>query len=118
MEARESTAQTAPAETRASEIPTQVATMPSATEPDSVTGNFEIVELTSYNVRDYFAFEETFYIADKSGCTQYVTLKEEYRDRLIAAENINLPTKISNIVDSTISPAAIFSISSCPLPRS
>ena len=56
-----------------------------ATPPD-----YEVVELTQYNVRDYFTFEEEFYIADKSGCTQYITLKEEYSERLISVEDVKV----------------------------
>lgn len=90
LEAREAS-ETAPAETWESEMPVQAETTSPAAEPDSVVaGNFEIVELTEYNARDYLTFEETFYIADKSGCSQYVTLKKEYRDRLISVENVNL----------------------------
>lgn len=91
LEAGESSVQTVPAETQATEMPMQAEATSPMREPESaVAGNFEIVELTNYNARDYFTFEETFYIADKSGCSQYVTLKEEYRDRLISAENVNL----------------------------
>lgn len=64
---------------------------PPVTQPPSVVaGDFEVVELTKYNARDYFEFRETYYIADRSQCQQYITLKEEYKNRLIALENVTL----------------------------
>ena len=84
LEGRELAAETASPETQ---LPVQAETVQTPAVPDSViTADMEIVELTEYTVRDYFTFEEQFFISDKSGCMQYITLKEEYRDRLIAVE--------------------------------
>lgn len=58
------------------------------TQPDSVIhADMEIVELTQDNVRYYFEFVEEFVIGEPSHCTQYITLKEEYRDRLLSVED-------------------------------
>ncbi len=84
LEGRETPAETASPETQ---LPAQAETDQPPVQTDPViTADMEIVELTKYNVRDYFTFEEQYYISDKSGCTQYITLKEEYRDRLVAVE--------------------------------
>ena len=72
----------------ASQLPEM--TLPSG-QPEPVdTTHCETVELAQYNVREYFTFEERFYIGKESGCTQYIILKEEYRDRLAAMENVKL----------------------------
>lgn len=84
LEGQENSAETASPETQ---LPVQAETAQPPAQTDSViTADMEIVELTEYNVRDYFTFEEQFFISDKSGCMQYITLKEEYRDRLVAVE--------------------------------
>ena len=65
--------------------------VPPATEPQSVVaGDYEVVELTRYNVKDYFEFRETYYISARSQCQQYITLKEEFRNRLVALEDVKL----------------------------
>lgn len=91
MENREVVAETVSPETQSSEVPEQevVTEPPVVTEP-VVMQDCEIVELTQYNIRDYFTFQEQYYIADKSGCSQYITLLEEYRDRLIAVEDAEI----------------------------
>ena len=77
--------QIAPAETEAPE--TQ---MPAPQTESVVYADIEIVELDQYNARDYFEFREEFQIGEQSWCTQYVALKEEYRDRLLSVEDVLL----------------------------
>lgn len=61
------------------------------TEPEVILPeDYEIVELNRYIINDYFKLEEQYYIAELSRYVQYLTLKEEYRNRLIAAENVKL----------------------------
>jgi len=50
----------------------------------------DTVELTQYNVNDYFEFVDDYLIAERSSCNQYIVLKEEYADRLISAENVRI----------------------------
>lgn len=62
-----------------------------AAEPETViSGDFDVVELTKYNVKDYFEFKEIYYISARSQCQQYIALKEEYKDRLITMEDVKL----------------------------
>ena len=77
--------QTVPAETEAPETQT-----PAAQTESVIYADIEIVELNQYNARDYFEFQEEFQIGEQSWCTQYITLKEEYRDRLISQEDVLL----------------------------
>lgn len=70
-------------------------TQPVQTEPAIDTepviyADLELVELGQSNVRDYFEFVEEFQIGEQSWCTQYVRLKEEYRDRLLSVEDVLL----------------------------
>lgn len=91
MEGREAPVESAASQNSVLEIPTQPEIAQPPAVPDStVTVDIEIIELTKYNARDYFTFEEQYYIADKSACSQYITLKEEFRDRLIAVEDVKL----------------------------
>lgn len=61
-----------------------------ATYPDSVIQtDMEIVEL-EHNFWEYFEFVEEFHIAEQSSCSQYITLKAEYRDRLLSLEGARL----------------------------
>lgn len=65
--------------------------VPPVTQSPSVdAGNCEVVELTKYNVKEYFEFRETYYISAQSQCQQYIALKEEYQNRLIALEDVKL----------------------------
>lgn len=57
---------------------------------EPIAMDFEMIELTEYNVKDYFEFTEEFQIGEQSWCTQYVRLKEEYRSRLISVEDVFL----------------------------
>lgn len=50
----------------------------------------EAVELTEYNIKEYFEFAEEFYIGEQSWCTQYITLKEEYRNRLLSMQKVTV----------------------------
>lgn len=68
--------------------PAPSAEIPQAVSGESVTADVEMVELTQQNVKDYFEFVEEIQIGEPSFCTQYVTLKEEYRDRLLSVENV------------------------------
>ena len=77
--------QTAPAETEAPETH-----MPAAQPESVIYADIEIVELNQYNARDYFEFREEFLIGQQSHCTQYIALKEEYRDRLLSVEDVLL----------------------------
>lgn len=91
LEGRETPVETVPTETEIPEIPVQAETMQPTEQPDSaVTVDMEIVELTKYNVNDYFEFRETYYISAQSQCIQYITLKDEYKDRLIALEDVKI----------------------------
>lgn len=68
-----------------------IQTETAATEPEAeVPSEYERIDLNQYNVRDYFELGEQYYIAEVSRYSQYITLKEEYRNRLISAENVNL----------------------------
>lgn len=78
--------ETTAAETLAQEEPT----LPPAQPGSVVTADMEIVKLTQYNVNDYFEFVDDYLIAERSGCNQYIVLKEEYADRLISAENVRI----------------------------
>ena len=91
MEGRQIPAETVPATLPQTAPAVQTeATLPPAVTDSGVTADVEIVELTIYNMRDYFTFEEEYYISEASGCTQYITLKEEYRNRLLSVENVKL----------------------------
>lgn len=85
-----------PAATEPEKTPGKIAVVPTEPVPPVtdtpyvVTGDFEVVELTKYNVNDYFEFRETYYISARSQCQQYITLKEEYRNRIIALEDVKL----------------------------
>lgn len=85
-----------PAQTQIPEIPETEPVVPAETvaappQPESViTADCEVVELTKYNVKDYFEFREIYYISAQSQCQQYITLKEEYKNRLIALEDVRL----------------------------
>ena len=69
----------------------QTETVITATEPEKVIpSEYERIELNQYNVRDYFALGEQYFIAEVSRYFQYITLKEEYRNRLISAENVSI----------------------------
>lgn len=77
--------QTVPAEADAPE--TQ---MPAAQAESVIYADIEVVELDRYNVGEYFEFQEEFQIGEQSWCTQYIRLKEEYRDRLLSVEDVLL----------------------------
>ena len=85
-----------PAATGSEEVPEVVTIVPMelvppvTQSPSVVAGDFEVVELTKYNARDYFEFRETYYISDRSQCQQYITLKDAYKNRLIALEEVKL----------------------------
>lgn len=64
--------------------------VPAAQTEAVIHADVEIVELDRDNVRYYFEFQEEFQIGEQSWCTQYIRLKEEYRDRLISVEDILL----------------------------
>lgn len=97
MEGRGTPEETVPAETQTQEteapgvsVQTEPV-LPEVTQPTSVvTADMEIVELTKYNVKDYFEFRETYYVSAQSQCQQYIALKEEYKNRLIAMEEVKL----------------------------
>lgn len=79
-----------PLETEIAETDT-AAIRPPEVQPESVIhADIELVELTPHNVREYFEFTEEFHIGEQSSCTQYITLKEEYRDRLLSLEKAQL----------------------------
>lgn len=57
---------------------------------NTLPAEYETVELNRYNVNDYFELREQYFVAELSRYVQYITLKEEYRDRLVSAENVKL----------------------------
>jgi len=69
----------------------QVQPIPAETEAQpQILEQGQTVELTKYNVGDYFEFREIYYISAQSQCQQYITLKDEYKDRLIALEDVKI----------------------------
>lgn len=91
LEGREAPVATEPEEVPAVGTVVPMESVPPVTQsPSVIAGDFEVVELTKYNVKDYFEFRETYYISAQSQCQQYIALKEEYKKRLISLEDVKL----------------------------
>lgn len=69
----------------------QAMPMPAETAPQmQIAEDAQVVELNQYNARDYFEFEDEYILGEQSSCIQHVVLKEEYRDRLLYAEDVHV----------------------------
>lgn len=59
------------------------------TEPESQPKGTS-VELTEYNVNDYFEVKESYSAGEQAGCVFFVVLKEEFRDKLLSGSQVSV----------------------------
>ena len=91
IEGKSFSAETESVETPQTESAAPEETEAAPTQPAAVIPqDCETVKLTKYNVRDYFEFKETYFISERSGCMQYIALKDAHQNRLISAEGVKL----------------------------